>query len=165
MKFQVKWFLSAAEAYTIELEWLHNLGKTSALDMLLYDSGGGAFVFSCCLKQPDRYITGAAVFPCRKSTGPSQSPCTGLDLERLAHFWQASACSVLMIVFGQAPISTLFVAFMLFIFTAFAVRENGAIWRHLEKCELAGWIKFLCFSVVFLPPFLHWVPVQSYFFL
>lgn len=95
------------------------------------------------------YITGVAVFCCRKLTGPSQSPCTGLNLERLAHFWQASACSVLMIVFGQAPISTLFVAFMLFIFTAFAVRKNGAIWRYLEKCELAGWIKFLYFSVLF----------------
>lgn len=72
-------------------------------------------------------ITGAAVFPCKRPMGPSQSPRTGPGLERLARFSQASTYSVLVIVLGRAPISTLFVAFMLFIFSAFAVRKNGAI--------------------------------------
>ena len=116
--------------------------------MLVYDSSRGVFVFSCCSKQSDRYITSAAVFPCERATGPSQSPRTVLSLERLARFWQASACSVLVIVLGRAPVSTLFVAFMLFIFNAFAVRKNGTIWRYFEKCELAGEVEFLCFSGV-----------------
>lgn len=71
--------------------------------------------------------TSAAVFPCKRPMGPSRSPRTGVGLEGLARFSQASACSVLVIVLGQAPISTLLVAFMLFIFSAFAVRKNGAI--------------------------------------
>lgn len=111
--------------------------------MLVYDSSGGLLVFSCYSEQSDRYITGAAVFPCERLTGPPQSPCTGLGLESLARFWQASTCSVPMIVLGWAPTSTLFVAFVLFIFSAFAVRKNGAIeytWRNVS------WLDKLRFS-------------------